>query len=59
MSIFHSRVTAASPRRRAPWPTAEFTLKICTALLVTFVTAAVLLRVELYLSGLARISNLE
>lgn len=59
MSIFHSRVTAPSPRRRAPWPTAELTLKICAALLVTFVTAAVLLRAELYLSGLARISNLE
>jgi hypothetical protein len=59
MSIFHSRVTAPSPRRRAPWPMAELILKTCTALLVTFVAAAVLLRAELYLSGLARISNLE
>jgi hypothetical protein len=38
---------------------AEFILKTCTALLITFVAAAVLLRAELYLSGLARISNLE
>jgi hypothetical protein len=38
---------------------AELILKTCTALLVTFVTAAVLLRAELYLSGLARIASLE
>jgi hypothetical protein len=38
---------------------AEFILKTCTAMLVTFVTAAVLLRAELYLSGLARIASLE
>jgi hypothetical protein len=58
MSIFHSRVTAP-PRRKAPRPMAELILKTCTALLITFVAATVLLRAELYLSGLARISNLE
>ena len=57
MSIFHSHVAAPSPRRRVLRERAESVLKISTALLITFVAAAVLLRAELYLSGLSRIPS--
>jgi hypothetical protein len=55
MSILHSHVTA--PHRRVLRERAESALKISTALLITFVAAAVLLRAELYLSGLSRIPS--
>lgn len=56
MSIFHGQVTAPSPRRVLR-ERAESVLKISTALLITFVAAAVLLRAELYLSGLSGIPS--
>jgi hypothetical protein len=56
MSIFHSSVTMPT-RRGVLREKAELILKISTALLITLVAGAVLLRAELYLSRLAGIPD--
>jgi hypothetical protein len=55
MPIFHGH--AAPSRRQRVLRVAELVMMTCTALLITVVTAIVLLRAEIYLSGLTRISN--